>query len=119
MSRTTALLVSLLAFVLLGLGAWRTVEALGRRQAASEETSAGPALVEVAPAQRRTLRDLVDLSGTLRPVNEVDISSDVMGRVLSVEAEIGDLDWLEAIQIDMVQRQGLALILLDERERGA
>lgn len=72
-----------------GLGVWRATEATKRSQSAVEQVESGTLLVGVAKAERRTLRETVIVSGTLRPANEVDVVADVPGRVISLTGEIG------------------------------
>ena len=61
--------------------------------------------VEVEPAKLRTLVSIVEASGQIEPSISVDISSDVIGRIIAVGVEEGDLvakgDFL--IQVDPTQ----------------
>lgn len=73
-----------------GLIGWRVFEALGRRDVAAVRTeSAGPVPVQIAAVERRDISGVIELSGSVRPANEVDVAADVPGRVLSVGVSVG------------------------------
>ena len=72
------------------LVAWRVQEALSRRDVAAVRTeAAGPIPVQVATVERRDISGMIELSGTLRPANEVDLAPEVPGRVVSVAVAVG------------------------------
>ncbi|MEQ1503539.1 MAG: efflux RND transporter periplasmic adaptor subunit, partial [Myxococcota bacterium] len=76
--------------VFAALIAWRVIEALGRREvAAATSVPTGPTPVQVATVERRDISGVIELSGTLRPANEVDVAPDVSGRVVSVSVSVG------------------------------
>ncbi len=90
MSRTSWFLTLVMVAVLGVLTVYRTSEALARRAEAAEDVVRAAPVVEVAPVAKRRIRATATVSGTLKPVNEVDVVADVPGRIVSISAEIGD-----------------------------
>lgn len=82
--------VAMITLLFVGLVAWRVQEALSRRDLAAVRTeTAGPIPVQVATVERRDISGVIELSGTLRPANEVDLAPDVAGRIVSVSVAVG------------------------------
>jgi RND family efflux transporter MFP subunit len=102
MSRRTALLlagVALLALVFLFVG-YRS-----GGEPAPSETTAGRVAVETRPAERRSIADIREFSGTLEASATLTVAPKVGGQIASIAADIGD----------RVQ-SGDALIRLDDQE---
>jgi RND family efflux transporter MFP subunit len=89
-----------------GLTAWQLQTTMERREVAAARTlEEAPVPVDVATAEPRTIAEVVEVVGTLRPDNEVDVVPDVPGRALSVLVDVGD-----------VVRSGQVLARLDATE---
>jgi RND family efflux transporter MFP subunit len=79
----------LVALALVGGVGYRLAQA--RRAAkAPEERPAEGALIRTARVSRSEVVDRLDLTGTVRPRNEVDIFAKVAGRIETVHAQVGD-----------------------------
>lgn len=75
---------------LFGLVGIRVMEARRSREANSAQISVQATAVHVAPAARRDVAERIELTGVIRPRNEVDIFPKMPGRVEQVLVKVGD-----------------------------
>lgn len=57
----------------------------------SKKKDGGPVSVQVAPVSTRQLTRVVESVGTLYPYDEVVVSAEIEGRIIEVNADLGDL----------------------------
>ena len=91
-------------------------------QAVAGRRASGPAPVEVAPAERRTMREIVEAVGTTRARQSIDIVPEASGRIEELRFEPGQRVGKDAILVkldDIVARADVreANAKLLERER--
>src|SRR5262245_11687660 len=121
------LAAGLVALLFVALVGWRVQEALSRRDLAVERVGTeGPSPVQVARRERRGISGVIELSGTLRPANEVDLAPDVPGRVLSVAVAIGarvkkgdELAKLDATDLELALAQAEGALTAAQAGRDA
>lgn len=83
--------IALLGVVgLFGLVGVRVLEARRSREANSAQISVQATAVHVAPATRRDVAERIELTGVIRPRNEVDIFTKMPGRVEHLLVKVGD-----------------------------
>lgn len=86
----TWLFWAFVAFLFVVLALWRVEQAIVRRSTAAARTAVtGPIAVELTPVAARDLAGGVLVSGTLRSVDQVDVVSDVPGRVETLAVDVG------------------------------
>jgi RND family efflux transporter MFP subunit len=83
----------LLAFAFGGYRVWVAYEKKNSSAAASASKQGGARVITVSTAQARTvqIRGNIEITGSLKPKEQVDVTSKVTGRVERLTAQVGDL----------------------------
>lgn len=91
MSKTARLILIALAVALVGLAVVRVRAALERRADNSADGATAALPVQVLSLAPRDLVDLVEATGTLRALNDVDVVADLPGRVQELRVDVGSV----------------------------
>lgn len=75
--------------VLLAGGAWAVLQ-LTRAPQAPESVAVAPIAVETLTLRSQAIANTLDLSGTIRPIDQATLSTRVMGRITQLSLEAGD-----------------------------
>ncbi|MHB8876606.1 MAG: efflux RND transporter periplasmic adaptor subunit [Myxococcaceae bacterium] len=84
------IVIALISLAVLALVGYRIVE-FRRTNAKPAEARDEAHLVKVSPVVRAQMPEILSLTGTVRARNEVDIYPKVGGRILTLDAQVGDV----------------------------
>ena len=94
------IILGLVLTAAVGFAGWRVWQAYEKKSAAAQPSAKGPGngaaaarviTVAVARARSGAVRDDIEITGSLKPKEQVDVTSKITGRVQSLTVQVGDL----------------------------
>lgn len=94
------IILGLVVTAAVGFAGWRVWQAYEKKSAASQPSAKGSGkgsaaarviTVAVARARNGAVRDDIEITGSLKPKEQVDVTSKITGRVQSLTVQVGDL----------------------------